>query len=356
MTESVPFDADADRPARPLSSPRALIGLSTLALGLAIGYRSLRRRRYSFAGRTAIVTGGSRGLGLELARQLCAQGARVWLVARSADALETAAAALREQGGSVEFIPADIRRPAAVRQIVDIVVRTDRRLDILVNNAGIITVAPFEQSRHDDFENSLATHFWGPLELIRAALPYLGRDGDGRIVNISSIGGRVGVPHLAAYAAGKFALTGLSETLRAELGQRGIYVTTVTPGLMRTGSYVNVELRGDHEREFRWFTAMSATPLTSMRTDRAAAEILRAVRDRRATVTPGVPARVASLINGLAPNRFAAATTLANKALPDAGDGDDGVRRGTEVDPGPIKPLLSEDTRHRFHQPDPAWR
>ena len=131
--------------------------------------------------------------------------------------------------------------------------------------------------------------------------------GKGRILNIASIGGRVAVPHLAAYTASKFALVGLSESLRAELMKEGILVTTVTPGLMRTGSYVNVKLRGRHTDELKWFTAMSATPLTSMRADRAARIIVEGCRHGRATLTPGVQARLAILLNALAPNLLAVA-------------------------------------------------
>jgi NAD(P)-dependent dehydrogenase (short-subunit alcohol dehydrogenase family) len=347
-------------PSSPLdrrSAGQAVLGLSSLALGLALTYRVLRRRRYSFAGRTAIVTGGSRGLGFELARQLAAAGARVWLVARSSEALERAAAVLREGGASVRTHAADVRNPADMQHLVDLVVATDRRLDVLVNNAGIITVAPFDLARDEDFENSLATHFWGPLHLIRLSLPYLGRDGEGRILNVSSIGGRIGVPHLAAYAAGKFALTGLSETLHAELRPHGVRVTTATPGLMRTGSYVNVSLRGNHAREFQWFTAMGATPLTSMRTDRAAAQMLAALRSGKAKVTPGAPARAAALAAALAPNPTAAVTSVATSLLPDAEDGRDPshARRGSEVDPGGVKTVLTETTRRRFQQAEPTW-
>lgn len=339
------------------SAGQAALGLSSLALGLALSYRALRRPAYSFAGRTAIVTGGSRGLGFELARQLAAAGARVWLVARSSDALERAADVLREDGASVQTVAADVRNPADLRHLVDLVVTTDGRLDVLINNAGIITVAPFDLAREEDFENSLATHFWGPLHLIQLALPYLRRDGEGRILNVSSIGGRIGVPHLAAYAAGKFALTGLSETLHAELRPLGVRVTTATPGLMRTGSYVNVSLRGNHAREFQWFTAMSATPLTSMRTDRAAAQMLAALGAGKAMVMPGAPARAAALAAALAPNYSAVVTSVANRMLPDAEGARDAshARRGSEVDPGAMKTVLAEKTRRRFQQPEPSW-
>lgn len=115
----------------------------------------------------------------------------------------------------------DVRDPFAVARMVSAVVDAAGRLDILVNNAGVIQATPFEHARLDDFADSLRTHLWGPLHLIREALPVMRRQGDGRIVNIASIGGRIGVPHLVPYSVGKFALVGLSEGLRAEVWKDG---------------------------------------------------------------------------------------------------------------------------------------
>jgi NAD(P)-dependent dehydrogenase (short-subunit alcohol dehydrogenase family) len=221
-----------------------LVALSVAAaIGALAARRLWRRSRYRFRGRVVLLTGGTRGLGLAMGRQLVSKGAHVWLVARSTDELRDAVADLKARGGSVRSIRADIRDPAAPEQVVREVVDEAGRIDVLVNNAGVTTVAPFEHLQLEDIAESIATHFWGPLRLIRAATPYMTCDGSGRIINISSIGGRIGVPHLGAYAAGKFALVGLSETLRAELKREGILVTTVTPGLMRTGSYVNARVR-----------------------------------------------------------------------------------------------------------------
>lgn len=338
---------------------RALLGLSSLAVGLAVGRRALRARsRYSFRGRTVIITGGSRGLGLELARQLAAEGARLWLVARSLHDLQEAAEHLRAGGAAfVDTIAADLRREHAIDRVVQRVLGAGGVIDVIINNAGVIEVGPFEHAQIGDFEDSLATHFWAPLHLIRKLLPHMRRAGEGRIVNISSIGGRVAVPHLSAYTAGKFALTGLSEALRAELVKSGIYVTTVTPGLMRTGSYVNVRVRGQHAAEFRWFSAMAATSLTSMQARRAAAQIIRAAREGRATVTPGWQARAAQLAAAVAPAAMAGLDALVDRVLPPpTGEAAaDRVRRGSEIDPGAVKHLLRDQTRRDFHQPEPAW-
>jgi short-subunit dehydrogenase len=338
---------------------QAAVALSALSLGLLLAGSALRRRpRYSFRDRTVLITGGSRGLGLELARQLASEGARLWLVARSAEALNRAAAELRQTGAFVGTIAADLREERAIDQLVSRVIQTDPVIDVVINNAGTIVVSPFEHAQPEDFHDSLATHFWAPFHVIRKALPHMRRGGEGRIVNISSIGGRIGVPHLAAYAAGKFALTGFSKGLRAELAKSGIYVTTVTPGLMRTGSYVGVQLRGQHEKELRWFAGLADSPVISMQTSRAARQIIEAARRGRAAITPLWYARAAQIVDAVAPNTFAAVTSLIDRtALPSPDEGPDAARarRATEVDPGAVKRTLSEERRRRYHQPAPRW-
>jgi short-subunit dehydrogenase len=114
-----------------------------------------------------------------------------------------------------------------------------------------------------DYEHAMAVHFWGPLQLINAITPHMKARGQGRIVNITSIGGKVAVPHLLPYAASKFALVGLSEGLRAELLKDGVYVTTVCPGLMRTGSHLQAFFKGQHKKEYALFAIANASPLLS---------------------------------------------------------------------------------------------
>ncbi len=342
-----------------LDSPTSRVLAGASAVGAAwLAARRLSRPRYSFRDCTILITGGTRGLGFGIARLFVGEGARVWLIARSTEELSEAADELTARGGWVRSVCADIRRPDHVSRVIDTVTGSGDLIDVLVNNAGIIEVGPVEHAKIDDFQDALATHFWGPLDLIRASLPHMRRNGEGRIVNIASIGGRVAVPHLAAYTASKFALVGLSETLRAELKKEGVLVTTVTPGLMRTGSYVNAKVRGRHADELRWFTAMSATPLTSMRADRAARMIVEACRRGRATLTPGVQARAAVLLNAIAPNLFASINAAADSVLlprPSASTQGDLAREGTQVDPGVVKRLLPKRTRQKYHQPQPAW-
>ena len=164
-----------------------------------------------------MITGGSRGLGLVMARMFADEGARVVLLAR--DMARTGA------GGSgpgvtrrgSDDLSCDVRRRGDVRAAIDQVVERWRAVDVLINNAGVIQVGPLEQMEHEDFENAMATHFWGPLHLMLELMPIMRRRGFGRIVNIASIGGRVAVPHSRPYSASKFALIGLSDAVRAEL-------------------------------------------------------------------------------------------------------------------------------------------
>src|SRR5262249_7724910 len=162
--------------------------------------------------------------------------------------------------------------------VVDEVVARYRRLDILINNAGVITVGPVDHMTPGDFEQAMAVHFWGPFHTMRAAIPHMRREGGGRIVNISSIGGRVGGPPLVPYCASKFARTGLSTALRTELACDNILITTVSPGLMRTGSPFNARFKGNHRREFAWFAIADSLPLLSIEGRRAARQIVDAAR------------------------------------------------------------------------------
>jgi short-subunit dehydrogenase len=189
----------------------------------------------------------------------------------------------------------------------------------------------------------LRTHLWGPLHLTREALPHMHRQGEGRIVNIASIGGRVAVPHLVPYCVGKFALVGLSEGMRAELWKDGVAVTTVCPGLMRTGSHGRARLRGQHAREARWFGLAVATPLSSMSAQRAAQQIVWAAVNRRARVTLGWQARAAEVVDTLAPELSAlvasAITSLALPAPVSSAEGDEGRMAG-DVGFGWLTPFL----------------
>src|SRR5947209_3404490 len=145
------------------------------------------------------------------------------------------------------------------------------------------------------------------------------RRSEGSIVNISSIGGKVAVPHLVPYAGSKFALVGLSEGLRAELLKDNIYVTTVCPGLMRTGSPRNAFFKGQHRAEYAWFSISDAVPLFSISAERAARRIVSACKHGEAEVVLSVPAQAAVAFHGVFPGLTAEILGLVNRFLPGPG-------------------------------------
>src|SRR5919201_401355 len=237
--------------------------LATAAAGALFAARALVRaqRAYDVRGKTVLITGGSRGLGLVLARELAREGARIAICARDATELERAREDLAARGADVLAVPCDLTKRAQVEELVNDVRAHFGRIDVLINNAGVIQVGPIDVMTLEDYEEAMRTHYWGPLYAILAVLPQMRQRGEGRIVNISSIGGKVSMPHLLPYNASKFALVGLSEGLRAELAKDGIVVTTVCPGLMRTGSPPNAYFKGQNEKEYAWFAISDALPL-----------------------------------------------------------------------------------------------
>jgi NAD(P)-dependent dehydrogenase (short-subunit alcohol dehydrogenase family) len=313
-----------------------------LAAGAAfLGVRALVRRvRYfKLENRRVLITGGSRGLGLIIARRMVREHARVAICARDRDELERARRELVAAGGDVLTVACDITDRAQVEQMVGIVQSRFGGVDVLINNAGVIEVGPMEMMDIAEYEEAMCTHFWGPLYTTLAVLPAMKKQGGGRIVNIASIGGKVSVPHLLPYSASKFALVGLSEGLRAELAKDGIVVTTVCPGLMRTGSQGHAIVKGNHQAEIDWFTLIGTLPLTSMSADRAAARIMLAIERGEAEVTISAPARALDKLHALFPGATADLLGLINRILPEPDEA--GAARVTGDDLPISHPVLS---------------
>lgn len=324
----------------------------TLAAGLtAFAAARVARgaRRIDFRGRVVVIAGGSRGLGLVLARELANEGARLALLARDEETLERAREDLAGRGAEVLAIPCDVRDRAAVEAAVERIAARYGGIDVLINNAGLIQAGPLAHMTVADFEAALATHFWGPLYLTLAALPHLRGRAGARIVNIASIGGQIAVPHLAPYSASKFALVGLSDGLRAELAKDGIRVTTVNPGLLRTGSPPNAGFKGQHRAEYTWFAIADALPITSIDARRAARQILDACRHGDPELTITWQAKAAVLLNALAPGLMADLMALTNRLLPGStGPEGDEARPGREsrtpLAPSPLTILSDRAT------------
>ena len=274
---------------------------------------------YDLRQKTVLITGGSRGLGLVMAREFAREGSHLVLCARDEEELGQAQLDLQKLGAEVMVVSCDVTNRDDVNAMIASVNSRFGGVDVLINNAGVIQVGPIEVMTHDDFELAMQAHFWGPLNTIMAVLPSMRQRGTGRIVNISSIGGKVSVPHLVPYSASKFALVGLSKGLRAELMKDGIKVTTVCPGLMRTGSPRNADFKGKHEVEYAWFSISDALPLLSVSAENAARQIVRACKRGDAELVISIPAKIAVLFEALFPEAMSQMLALANRMLPDAG-------------------------------------
>jgi NAD(P)-dependent dehydrogenase (short-subunit alcohol dehydrogenase family) len=279
-----------------------------------------QRNRMDFSGKTVVVTGGSRGLGFVLAQHFGQEGARVAILSRDEEDLKKAESELVQSGVEASYEVCDVRDRQQVEEALGRIVQKHGRLDVLVNNAGIIQVGPMEHMRLDDYEDAMGIHFWGPLYAILAALHYMRQQGGGRIVNITSIGGKVAVPHLAPYTASKFALVGLSDALRSELAEEGILITTVAPGLMRTGSYYNALFKGEREEEFNWFSVLSALPVTATEVQTAAGQIVEAVRFGETDLIITPQAKMLALTDRIFPRFTANAMKIFNRILPEPAD------------------------------------
>jgi short-subunit dehydrogenase len=267
-------------------------------------------------GEVAIVTGSSRGLGALIAGELARAGCKLVLCARDAEELERVADALRAGGAEVLAVRCDVGEPADIAQLVGRSLRRFGRIDLLVNNAGVIEVGPEQSFELADFERAHSVLFWGTVRTTLAILPHMRGRQHCRIVNITSIGGKVAVPHLLPYACAKFAAVGFSEGLRSELARDGVSVTTIVPGLMRTRSDGFASFKGQVKWERFWFRLAARLPGLSMSPHRAARQIVAATKRREAERVIGLPAKLLRLAMALFPGAGARALETANRLLP----------------------------------------
>ncbi|GAB3907663.1 SDR family oxidoreductase [Larkinella knui] len=290
-------------------------------LGVALTVRTLfnQWREIDFQGKTVVITGGSRGLGLVLAREFAQEGANLAICARDEDELERAKADLELNGGRVFTYACDMTDKEQVTAFIQAVQQEIGPVDVLVNNAGTILVTPIEHATEADFREVMEINFWAAFHSIQAVLPQMRERKAGRIVNIASFGGKVSFPHLLPYSTSKFALVGYSEGLRTELLKAGIYVTTVCPGLMRTGSPRNAFFKGQNEKEYAWFKIGDSLPILSKSAVESARQILEACRYGRAELIISLPAKVAAAVHGFAPGLTAEVLSVINTLLPGPG-------------------------------------
>lgn len=308
----------------------AAAGISAGIVIAAAQLRKKRRQAIDVRGKITLIT-GSRGLGLAIAKELGRYGARIVLCARDGEELARACEVLRGEEIEAHSFTADLTENGSIDRLVTEVVDRFGRIDILVNNAGAIRVAPLQALEHSDFEEAMNLMFWSAVNLSFAVLPVMRRQGGGHIVNITSIGGRVSVPHLLPYSCAKFALVGFSTGLSTELRAEGIHVLTVVPGLMRTGSYLKAEFKGQADREFAWFGILGNLPGFSVSADYAARSIRRALEQGRRVCTISLPAKIMTASEALAPETMRTIMETINRyLLPDA-NGSGSAREGSRL-------------------------
>lgn len=292
--------------------------LFATAAGVAwTAWKLLRRKeRYDLYQKVVVITGGSRGLGLVLARELAWRGAHVVICARDADQLSRAAIELKTMGATIMALQIDVSDQEQVRQMLRAVVDQFGTIDVLITNAGIIQVGPTGSMDAGDYHEAMDSNFWGMLYPMLEAVPYFKAQGEGRIVNITSIGGKISVPHLLPYSASKFAAVGLSEGMHTALKKYNIHVTTVVPDLMRTGSPRQINVKGNHEAEYAWFKIAASLPFMSQKAETAAQSIVDALQEGAARIVLTTKAKVAIKLKELAPDFFQVFLSVVERLLP----------------------------------------
>lgn len=316
----------------------AAVGIAALGAAAAIATTAAVRRARSerMRGKTVLITGSSRGLGLAMAEEFGRLGARIVLTARDREELERAHELLLhidavESSSSILAIQADLRSQEEVESLLRRVTDTWGQIDVLVNNAGVITVGPIENQTTQDFRDVMDSNFFSGVHCTLAALPDMLKRRSGTIVNITSIGGKLAVPHLLPYTASKFAAVGFSEGLHAELRSKGVHVLTVCPGLMRTGSHLNAQFSGNAAREYQWFSLGATTPGISASARHAARRIVRAVLARETEIFITPQAALAGRLAQVAPGVTALGMGIVNRLLPNPSEDTLPARRGTDV-------------------------
>jgi NAD(P)-dependent dehydrogenase (short-subunit alcohol dehydrogenase family) len=297
------------------NSGKVLMAVAGLGTAVLIKMIFSKLNRYDLRDKVVLITGGSRGLGLELARVLATKGAKIAICARNEQQLKVAG---QELGSLTEVLAvrADLTNISEVNSLVQQVVDHFGKLDVLINNAGVMIVGPENVMEIEDYHKVMDSNVWSALYATKAVMPQFLKRGSGRIVNICSIGGKVAVPHMLPYSVSKFAMVGLSQGMAAELGKHGVHVTTVIPSLMTTGSPRNVTIKGDHESEYAWFKIADSLPLLAQDSKKAAMSIVQAMEAGKKELTLTFVAKIATILTALAPGSITSMMQFSDRFLP----------------------------------------
>lgn len=322
--------------------------LSSLGILAAYSAYAVIRKinEFKLEGKTVLITGSSHGLGYVLAKVFLEEKCNVIICGRDEKLLDLSYKNLLGKSNNVTAFKCDVTKRDEVKNLVNKAIEVYGSVDVLVNNAGIIHVGPFENMSVQDFEDAMKVHFWAPLYTTLEVLDYMKKRKSGRIVNISSIGGKVHVPHLLPYVASKFALTGFSNALGTELKKYGIKVTTINPGLMRTGSARHIITKGSHEKEYANFSTISTLPLITVSAEYAARRIVNALKNGESDVIISLPAKLLALFQFSFPDMYTNIVSLVNNMLLPSATGSRTSKTGFES----VSELTPSFVRSRYEK------
>jgi short-subunit dehydrogenase len=252
---------------------------------------------------TVLITGASEGIGKATALLFAQNGYNVVLAARNSDRLSEVCEEIEALGGSALAVPTDVRDAEQVQSLVKTALAHYPSIDVLVNNAGIYISGPVAQFTLDDWHQTIDTNLWGYIHTVHAVLPHFLAQQQGAIVNVGSIGGKVALPYLTPYTTSKFAITGFTEALRAELSSKGIHVCGIYPNLIRSNFLERAIFRGNDDQDVvdrqQQVRQTLAVPFIEKPEDVAQA-IWTGVQHRKAEIVVG-SAKLASATNSLFP-------------------------------------------------------
>ena len=253
---------------------------------------------------TALITGASQGIGKATALLFAKNGYDLIITARTKDKLEATAAEIRNSNQQVVAIAADTSDRSAIEALINLGIERFQKIDVLINNAGVCMSAPMSETTIEDWERIINVNLWGYIYTINALLPHFIERQQGNIINVGSFGGKVPLPKMTAYCTSKFAITGLTETLRLELEPQGIHVSGIHPSVTNSDFMERAIFKDrDSKEEANRRQAMAqmlTSPLASQPEDVAKA-IWDAVKHPQAEVVVG-SAKVPAFFNRLFPS------------------------------------------------------
>jgi len=268
--------------------------------GLA-GYFAFKRkkRQFTYQGKVVLVTGGARGLGYIMARQLVEEGAKVIICARDADQLDKAYVLLRNHGEVTYPYVCDITEKENIVQLAYFIKKRFGRLDVLINNTGTITINPIEQLPLNNYKKFIESHLWGPMQLVRVLIPLLSKSREAKIVNIFSVGGKISLAKSQPYDVNEIVHAVFYDNISRVITGKNIKLTAIYPEFKDQDLPVNLKLKGHSEQELAWSKFNESRPLISLYAENVGKQILKTAQIGKKTLTLPFPRELARIVNNI---------------------------------------------------------